>query len=97
MVVHELKDTNDSLNEQVEELGQELLEMSSWADRKGIKINKAVENDDGTKVRAAPMMYKLPHNISTLDESKLDGEDSILERSLQRSLKKPITQNVKHR
>jgi len=97
VVVNELKDTNDSLNLQVEELGQELLEISCWADCKGIKINKAVENKDGTIVRAEPIMYKLPHNISTLDESKLDGEDSILERSLQRSLKKPITQNVKHR
>lgn len=81
----------------MEALGEELLELSSWADRKGIKINKAVEKDDGSKVRAAPMMYKLPYNISTLDESKFDGEDSILEQSLQRSLKKPITQNIKHR
>ncbi len=55
--------------------------MSTWADRKGIKINEKFENKDGKKVKAAPMMYRLPYNISTLEESKVDGEDSILERS----------------
>ena len=56
--------------------------MSSWADRKGIKINEAVENLDRMKVRVDPAMYKLPNNISVLQESIIDGEDSILERSL---------------
>lgn len=56
--------------------------MSFWADRKGIKINEAVQNSDRMKVRADPVMFKLPNNISVLEESIIDGEDSILERSL---------------
>ena len=98
MVAHEIKEKNDSINEQVDDLGYELLELSNWADRKNIKMHEAVENEnEAVKFKVAPMMYKLPLDIDNLEENKVDGEDSILERSLQRSLKKPITQNVKHR
>lgn len=53
-----------------------MLELSSWADRKGIKIEKAVGNSNGVKL--APIMYKLPENISILEDGILEGGDSIL-------------------
>lgn len=96
-IKNELLDKNDSINEELNEGEQEMAEMSSWAERNGIKINDSVTRDPND--RGVPVLFKFREigDQTSIMGSIIDGEDSILERSYHHTSKQANTSKANKR